>query len=202
MKIGGLQYENNAFYSKQDWQGLYPQKWNGGKLHLKPADTLNSQQQNQNIPFRPPKRPIQPNQSQIYQYKPHNKQFKGLNGKTTEQSQHKYGVKHVQFNPSQKKSRPELRHLSMQKSDHLEDINYGIKTYEHANQTRGQTWNVENQMNKKQRLIHLDDKRNLISCASLGDKPYKYPENSSDFFKSGGLIPGSSIKARQIKRTS
>ena len=33
----------------------------------------------------------------------------------------------------------------------------------------------------------------------MGDKAYKYPEYSVDFYKSGGLIPGSTNKFHSMK---
>ena len=33
----------------------------------------------------------------------------------------------------------------------------------------------------------------------MGDKAYKYPEYSTDFYKAGGLIPGSTLKKRANK---
>lgn len=37
----------------------------------------------------------------------------------------------------------EKKHLSLTKNGHLEDIKYGIKTYDYSNQTRGVTWELE-----------------------------------------------------------
>lgn len=34
----------------------------------------------------------------------------------------------------------------------------------------------------------------MVSTASLGDKPYKYPEYSTNFYHAGGLIPGSTFR--------
>ena len=51
-------------------------------------------------------------------------------------------------------------------------------------------------MQTKIRVPGLEEQRNKISSASLGDKAYKYPEYSVDFYKAGGLIPGSTIKPR------
>jgi len=34
----------------------------------------------------------------------------------------------------------------------------------------------------------------------MGDKPYKYPEYASDFYKSGGLIPGSTMTYHSNKQ--
>lgn len=34
----------------------------------------------------------------------------------------------------------------------------------------------------------------------MGDKPYKYPEYSQDFYKSGGLVAGSTITYHSMKQ--
>lgn len=52
-------------------------------------------------------------------------------------------------------------------------------------------------MQTKMRILGLDGQRNNIGVSSLGDKPYKYPEYESDFYKAGGLISGAtSFKVR------
>ena len=48
-------------------------------------------------------------------------------------------------------------------------------------------------MQRKHIVEGLDSKRNSLNVSSLGDKAYKYPEYAADFYKSGGLIPGSTI---------
>ena len=54
-------------------------------------------------------------------------------------------------------------------------------------------------MQKKIRIEGLEGMRNKISSAALGDKYYKYPEYSPDFYQAGGLIPGSTMKNRKNK---
>lgn len=49
-------------------------------------------------------------------------------------------------------------------------------------------------MQRKQRVGGYFDKRNGISTASLGDKPYKASNYAADFYKEPGLVPGSSMK--------
>lgn len=47
-------------------------------------------------------------------------------------------------------------------------------------------------MCQKHRVHDYFDKRNQVSAASLGDKPYKAVNYSADFYKESGLVPGSS----------
>jgi hypothetical protein len=59
--------------------------------------------------------------------------------------------------------------------------------------------NLERGMGRKLKIDDIDDKRNELGLKSLGDKAYKFPEYCDRFFKEGGLIAGSSIRARQVK---
>ena len=54
----------------------------------------------------------------------------------------------------------------------------------------------EDYMNRKQRINSLSKARNGINVANPGDKAFKHPEHSANFYSIGGLIPGSSIKLK------
>ena len=51
--------------------------------------------------------------------------------------------------------------------------------------------NIEKVMNRKKRINSLDQQRNHYKIVNQGDKNYRYAECSVNFFKEGGLIPGS-----------
>ena len=51
--------------------------------------------------------------------------------------------------------------------------------------------NVEKAMNRKKRINSLEQQRNYYNIVNPGDKNYRYAECSENFFKEGGLIPGS-----------
>ena len=55
---------------------------------------------------------------------------------------------------------------------------------------------VEHSMNRKKRIKSLKQQRNNYQLGNNGDKTYKYADCSPDFFKEGGLIPGSSNTVR------
>ena len=57
-------------------------------------------------------------------------------------------------------------------------------------------------MAKKKRIRELDVMRNGLNVISLGDKQYRHPDYSTDFFKEGLLIPGQNItmKTKQKKK--
>ena len=77
----------------------------------------------------------------------------------------------------------------------------GLRVFDHHNSTKGIEHRVERDMQRKIRIDGLEGQRNKISSAALGDKAYKYPEYSSHFYESGGLIPGSTINPR-IKKSN
>jgi len=57
-------------------------------------------------------------------------------------------------------------------------------------------------MQAKKRIYGLEGQRNGLGVTSLGDKTYKYPEYESNFYQSGGLIPGCTwFKLRQSEIT-
>lgn len=59
-------------------------------------------------------------------------------------------------------------------------------------------FSIESVMTRKHKIRekNLGPRRNFVSVSSLGDKPYKIPDHSPNFFKEGGLIVGSSIVQR------
>ena len=55
---------------------------------------------------------------------------------------------------------------------------------------------VSHAMNRKKRILSLEMQRNYYKLLNPGDKNYRYADCSVDFFKEGGLIPGSSNRIR------
>eukprot|EP01041_Mallomonas_annulata_P014206 gene14206-30226_t len=64
---------------------------------------------------------------------------------------------------------------------------------------RSDGYDLEPILNRKQRVKSLDDLRNNIPLAKLGDKAYSVPEQSPNFFVSEGLIAGSTNTYRNNK---
>jgi len=58
---------------------------------------------------------------------------------------------------------------------------------------------LEKAMGKKRIFDSIEDQRNMLDLRSMGDKPYKSPEYSSNYYRDGGIIAGSSHKLRQTK---
>ena len=51
--------------------------------------------------------------------------------------------------------------------------------------------NLEKEMARKKRINSLEERRNFFKIVNPGDKNFRYVDCSTDFFKEGGLIPGS-----------
>lgn len=62
-------------------------------------------------------------------------------------------------------------------------------------------YDVESNMNRKQRISSVEVSRNGIAVSVPGDKCYREVNKEPGFYKSGGLIPGSSIQLRETKIT-
>jgi hypothetical protein len=67
-------------------------------------------------------------------------------------------------------------------------------------QVRSSEYNLEYRMTRKHRVSDVNQQRNEIPIASLGDKPFKIADSSPGFFTQGGLIAGSTIKPRPPKQ--
>jgi len=57
------------------------------------------------------------------------------------------------------------------------------------------------EMQRKVPHYSLHDARNGIGCAVHGDKPYKHPEYSDEFFKAGNLVIGAGFARGHFKKT-
>lgn len=74
-----------------------------------------------------------------------------------------------------------------------------IKTFEIANKRCDNEFTLEKIIVSKRRIQSVKQQRNGIDFAAPGDKFYKNPECTVDFFKEGGLIPGSTNTINYLK---
>jgi hypothetical protein len=58
---------------------------------------------------------------------------------------------------------------------------------------------LESLINKKKRINDRNSLRNGLDYIVPGEKAYRNPECSTDFYKTGGLIPGSTMREIEIK---
>ena len=113
----------------------------------------------------------------------------------------KSGVKHIDFKPIEGKGQPERLHIqpknpSLQGPGHEVYDQKGLRPFEYANQKSTGEYNQEKVMTQKQRIKTLVEQRNGLPMSSLGDKNYKHPDYTPNFFKDGGLIAGSTNQLR------
>ncbi len=101
------------------------------------------------------------------------------------------GVKKIEPNNAPGKARAERQHFEEKLSGSLDPFKGGIKAYPEKHQKSEVEHVLENDMCEKKRVAGFEGKRNELPMKSLGDKPYKFAEDSTDFYKEGGLIPGS-----------
>ena len=183
--------------SKQVWPGLSSAKFTGSRKHITVKDCIKDFT---GVPVPSLGRKHYEDKYDVpLRYKPTLKVFDQHNKETT--NMRKLDVKkHYAFQPISKKDRPELKHYS-QNPESKEWDYQGIKTFEVNNKKSHGTWDIEETMGTKGRMVGLSRKRNLLPVRSLGDKIYKTPEYSSDFFKGPGLIPGSNFFVYKKKMT-
>ena len=79
----------------------------------------------------------------------------------------------------------------VQDSTGEEFVDRGIKCDLPIKYKQSSSYEVEQEMQQKKRIPTYYLKRNGVSVASLGDKPYKSTNYAPEFYKTPGLIPGS-----------
>ncbi len=88
----------------------------------------------------------------------------------------------------------EKRHFSTRACYEKIQEPFHIKTFNPnpiGNYTTTKEFSLENRIQAKRKISDLDSLRNGILCKIPGNKCFKNPEYSLEFFKEGGLVPGS-----------
>ena len=111
-----------------------------------------------------------------------------LKGKDTE---------HCKFVPSVK----QFHGIATKSSEPSNQISRDWTGKTRINPNESDIYNVESIMSRKHRLLSNEEQRNDIPCTSKGDKYYKEVDRERDFYKKGGLIPGSCIAGRGTSKT-
>lgn len=93
--------------------------------------------------------------------------------------------------PILNKTRPERVHLTANPSGVYDPLTLGIRTYGGAGHESENEFNLEKRMSKKRRIGEFQDVRNGIGCKRLGEKAYGNPIYQQGFYKTPGLITGS-----------
>lgn len=117
------------------------------------------------------------------------------------------GLKKVQSKPCQVRFRKEKLHIRQieSKEEHY-DRPVGPKTVKAPNGIRAadqpaQEIDLSRVLQRKLRIDDMMGQRNGIPTRSLGDKQYRHPEYSNEFYKAGGLIVGSTFVKGSYTKT-
>jgi len=101
----------------------------------------------------------------------------------------------------------ERRHLRQAESkEEFSDRSEGLKViYNKNNGLRARDQpareiDIGDEMTRKGKPAGFSIIRNGITCKVLGDKPYRHPEYSSEFFKAGNLVVGSGFARGHFER--
>ena len=110
------------------------------------------------------------------------------------------GVKKIDIKYAPIKPRAERQHFDEKLSGSIDPFKGGLKPYPERHQVTIDEHFLEIDMGQKVRVDGFDKKRNKLPFSSLGDKPYKFTEDSAGFYKEGGLIPGSTQPEKMDKK--
>lgn len=107
------------------------------------------------------------------------------------------GKKYLEI-PKPKPPRPTgTRKIEVAESSDTYEIMMPIKRKVTGYGQKSVEYDMETSMNRKQRVNH-ERSRNYIPQAHLGDKSYKEANREPGFYKSGGLVVGSTITTREL----
>jgi len=166
--------------SNPNWPGSASAKFNGSRRHITVQDSI--------IDFSGRPIPILGRKHYDEKYdrpKPFKSSMKLFDQHNKQSTLHQtlQDKKHYEFKPIAKKPRPERKHSENSKKEAQEELLRGIRAYDCNNKASLKHWGVEHAMQEKIRVRGLMRIRNHIPLASLGDKIYKHPDYSRDFFK-------------------
>ena len=188
-------------YKAGEWEGIKPNHFGRTRLLLKQI------RKNENPPNKfSHKRTIHKSSSE-YIFRPSKKQVKSYLENINKRNNLKSGRKYIHpdyykkfhkiskfFRVNPPRDNPATSNsIILPKISIKNDISHMDKKVSFS--TSCET-NVESMMNKKKRIYSLEQQRNYYKEVNPGDKNYRYAEHSTDFFKEGGLIVGSTNKIR------
>jgi hypothetical protein len=183
--------------SLPEWKGLSPHRFTTNRKHIHPRDTI----KDLSLPLEDPRgrRHFQPHFNLEKDAKLSLKTFQEHN-RVTDKEIKNIERKHLKFVAEPKNPRPERLHLIPNPSGNFMDVPLGIKTFKNLEPSQKNEFMLEDTMGMKTRVKTLSEKRNYLPISSLGDKIYKHPDYSTDFFKGGGLVPGSNIRKKEQRK--
>lgn len=188
----------------QEWQGQTSSKFKGSKKIIGPYSTALNEvpgllgETSIGIDRLKGKRHFETTECQTFKdWRPcFKKSEKFVNDQKT------LGVKRIDADHQKPKPRAEKKHIeSLARSDeteyqiHMKTVFKDTGKRIQDAQTTEYDFHVTH-LGRKIRVEGLEAQRNGLEVRSLGDKHYKIPEQSTGFYKEGGLIPGSTVANR------
>ena len=181
-------------YKSGEWPGIKPNHFERTRLMIKQLRKKLDYERKSSSRYIPEKR------SNEYMFKPSLKLVKSYLENVRKQHQIDKGRKH-EFDCLNKISDTYDNNLFFTRKRKLEKIKSSslilpklkkeIKTRNLVLYRSLSELNVEKAMTRKKRINSLEQQRNYYNIVNPGDKNYRYAECSENFFKEGGLIPGS-----------
>ena len=181
-------------YKSGEWPGIKPNHFERTRLMIKQLRKKLDYERKSSSRYIPEKR------SNEYMFKPSLKLVKSYLENVRKQHQIDKGRKH-EFDCLNKISDTYDNNLFFARKRKLEKIKSSslilpklkkeIKTRNLVLYRSLSELNVEKAMTRKKRINSLEQQRNYYNIVNPGDKNYRYAECSENFFKEGGLIPGS-----------
>jgi hypothetical protein len=189
-------------HSTLNWEGLHPERFNyNQKKHYESKDEMKSIQ-GKDVPLMG-RRHFDPTFGLPKQSKYCMKVYPDKMNRESARADEAHNVKKIEYIPVQKRyGHKEKMHGTTKESGHFNFNRTSVKTFDVANALSNKSSNLEKEMGIKKNMDYHEDQRNGLGLTSLGDKSYKNPEYSSNFFHEGGLVAGSSMRDRPAKPDS
>eukprot|EP00831_Metopus_contortus_P077447 TRINITY_DN7274_c0_g1_i2.p1 TRINITY_DN7274_c0_g1~~TRINITY_DN7274_c0_g1_i2.p1 ORF type:complete len:350 (+),score=90.60 TRINITY_DN7274_c0_g1_i2:115-1164(+) len=186
-----------------EWIGGKSQKWTTSRMHVPapgiPGETVKEKIFSQDY-VEPPqnngKRHFEKGESMPTDYRSSIKIIK----QHFENNEEKSGVKKISAQYAPIKPRAQRQHFEEKPSGHVDPFLGGLKPIPEGHRCTENEHTIDRDMGVKHPIQGLLPKRNDLDFRSLGDKSYKFSEDSSDFFKGGGLIAGSTHPSKMEKK--
>ena len=181
-------------YKSGEWPGSRSSHFHGSKLILKPVPRPQKPFKLGHLVHFPQR------YSEEYKFIPCCKKLYPFPHEEVNKPQRRYLIP--------KNTEPKVYHRSISRRPHGQiDSDFILPlfqkkirvNYDRDNNTK--EWKLDKLMTRKQRIYSLFDQSNGMINRYPGNKNYKNVENSTDFFKEGGLIVGSSNKINYNKTT-
>ena len=181
-------------YKSGEWYGSKPNHFVGSKLILKPIKRPDKGFKIGHSIHFPPK------YSEEYKFVPGKRKLYPLVHDDTYKPQKRYIVPHYSEPPYHPRNIG-IRPPGQINSDFIAPLFQQKIRVNNSKDSSKIEYPVESVMTRKKRILSLYEQRNEMINCNPGDKNYKCVENSTDFFKEGGLIVGSTNRMNYNKTT-